>query len=445
MTVAVRFAPSPTGRLHVGNVRVALANRLFASRRGGTFLLRLDDTDAARSTEAYARGIEEDLRWLGIGWDRLARQGDRLSRYAEAADRLRAAGRLYPCHETDEELDTARRLQQASGRPPRYDRAALRLTSDDRARLEAEGRRPYWRFLLGPGTIAWDDMVQGPKSFDAADLSDPVVLRADGQPLYLFSSVVDDIDHAITHVVRGEDHVSNTAVQIDLFRALGAEPPAFAHLPLVTDLQGKGLSKRDESISLAALRADGIEPRAVVALMAALGTADAPDPAADMDALARRLDLTAVSRSPPKFDPADLARLSAQVVRAMPFAEAAPRLRALGLDGADERFWLAVRGNLDRLADVAAWWRVAAGPVEPVRDDPEFLAAAAALLPPEPWDDGTWAAWTDAVKAATGRAGRRLFLPLRLAITGLEKGPDLGAFLPSVGRERTLRRLTGGD
>jgi glutamyl-tRNA synthetase len=445
MTVAVRFAPSPTGRLHVGNVRVALANRLFASRHGGTFLLRLDDTDAARSTEAYARGIEDDLRWLGLGWDRFARQSDRLPRYAEAAERLRAAGRLYPCYETDEELETAKRLQQASGRPPRYDRAALRLTADDRARLEAEGRRPHWRFLLGSGTIAWDDMVQGPKSFDAADLSDPVALRADGQPLYLFSSVVDDIDHAVTHVIRGEDHVTNTAVQIDLFRALGAEPPAFAHLPLVTDLQGKGLSKRDESISLAALRADGIEPRAVVAMMAALGTSAAPDLGADMDELARRFDLGSVSRSPPKFDPAELARLSAQAVRAMPFDEAAPRLRALGLDGADERFWLAVRGNLDRVADAAGWWRIAAEPIGPVREDPELLAAAAALLPPEPWDGDTWRAWTDAVKAATGRSGKRLFLPLRLALTGRPTGPDLGAFLPCIGRWRTLQRLGAGD
>lgn len=445
MTVAVRFAPSPTGRLHVGNVRVALANRLFATRRGGTFLLRLDDTDAARSTAAFAAGIEEDLRWLGIGWDRLARQSDRLPRYAEAADRLRAAGRLYPCYETDDELETAKRLQQASGRPPRYDRAALRLGAADRARLEAEGRRPHWRFLLDPGTIAWDDLVQGPKSFDAADLSDSVALRADGQPLYLFSSVVDDIDHAVTHVIRGEDHVTNTAVQIALFRALGAEPPAFAHLPLVTDLQGRGLSKRDESISLAALRDEGIEPRAVVAMMAALGTSGAPDLGADMDELARRFDLAAVSRSPPKFDPADLARLSAQAVRAMPFDEAAPRLRALGLDGADERFWLAVRGNLDRVADAAAWWRIAAEPIRPVREDPELLAAAAALLPPEPWDGATWGAWTDAVKAATGRAGKRLFRPLRLALTGRETGPDLGAFLPCIGRRRTLQRLGAGD
>lgn len=441
MSPAVRFAPSPTGYLHVGNARIALVNWLFARKHGGSFLLRLDDTDTERSRPEYAAAIEEDLRWLGLTWDRFARESDRMERYADAFARLRASGRLYPAYETPEELDHARRRRLARGEPPRYDRAALRLSDAERARLEAEGRQPHWRFRLDDGDIAWDDLVRGPTRFSGATLSDPVLFRADRRPLYTLSSVVDDIDFGITHVIRGEDHVANTAVQLRIFAALGADPArlAFAHLPLLTDVAGGGLSKRHGSLSLRELRADGIEPMAVNSLLARLGTADPVEPFVALDDLVAGFDLGRFGRAPPKFDRAELERLNAAVLHALPFEAVRDRLPA----GFDAALWAAVRPNLSRLAEAADWLAVVRGPVAPVLDDPAFAAAAAALLPPEPWDEGTWAAWTDAVKARTGRKGRALFLPLRRALTGRDHGPELKALLPRIGRERALARLQG--
>jgi len=438
MSIRVRFAPSPTGLLHVGNIRTALVNWLFARHDGGRFLLRLDDTDRERSREEHARAIEEDLRWLGLDWDEFARQSDRLDRYAAAAEALRAGGRLYPCYETETELALKRRAQQAQGLPPRYDRAALALSAAERQSLEAGGRVPHWRLLLREEEVHWDDLVQGPKTFQGQHLSDPVLVRHDGQPLYTLSSVVDDIEFGITHVIRGEDHVSNTAVQVQLTQALGASVPHYAHLPLLIDAEGKGLSKRLGSLSLRDLRGQGLEPLALASYLAKLGTADAIALRGSLAELAAELDFARFNRAQPRFDEQELWQLNARRVHAMDFAEAAPRV-----PGLDAALWEAVRGNLARVAEAADWVAVRDGPLAPTIEDAGFCAEAAALLPEAPFDRGTWRRWTDALKAATGRKGRALFHPLRLALTARESGPEMAALLPLIGREKAASRLRG--
>ncbi|MGE0151379.1 MAG: glutamate--tRNA ligase [Reyranellaceae bacterium] len=440
--VRVRFAPSPTGRLHVGNIRVALANYLFARAGRGVFLLRLDDTDTARSTEEFARGIEEDLRWLGISWDEFARQSDRLARYDAVAGQLKRDGRLYPCYETPEELELKRKARLSQGRPPVYDRAALRLGAEDRARLEAEGRRPHWRFRLEERAVEFVDLVRGAQSVDETSQSDPVLIRADGSYLYTLTSVIDDIDLRISHVIRGEDHVTNTGTQIQIFEALGAKPPRFAHLPLLVDAAGAGLSKRLGSLSIADLREQGIEALALAALLARIGTSDAIEPVTSMAALIEGFDLAKVARASPRFSMEELLGLNARTLHHLDFAAVAPRLQAIA-PGAGEIFWLAVRGNLSTLADAEAWWRVVQGPLSPAIEDAAFGVQAAALLPPEPWTAASWKSWTAAVSAATGRKGRALFHPLRLALTGREHGPEMQNLLPLIGRARAAARLSG--
>ncbi|MDE2581945.1 MAG: glutamate--tRNA ligase [Rhodospirillales bacterium] len=436
----VRFAPSPTGYLHVGNARIALANFLFARRHGGRFLLRLDDTDAARGRPEYAEAITHDLRWLGLAWDDSFRQSARLDRYAAAAERLKQSGRLYPCFESEDELRAKREQRVRQGRPPVYDRAMLRLTAAQRAAAEANGKRPYWRFLLSGGTEGWDDLVLGRRQVKLPSVSDPVLIRADGSPLYTFTSVVDDIETGITHVIRGEDHVTNTAIQRDIFAALGADAAAigFAHLPLLTDSDGGKLSKRLDSLSLRSLRADGMEAQAITAYLARLGTSADPEPL-ELPALAATFDLGGFSHAPARFDARQLLALNRRVLHAAPFAAVADRLPA----GAGEAFWHAVRGNLDLLNEARGWWEVAAGTVVPpvIEGEGGFLRAARDLLPAEPWDADTWRLWTDALKAATGRKGRALFLPLRLALTGEEHGPELRDLLPLIGRARAAQRL----
>ncbi|MFV3128391.1 glutamate--tRNA ligase [Niveispirillum sp. KHB5.9] len=449
MTVAVRFAPSPTGNLHIGNVRTAIVNWLFAKRHGGSFMFRLDDTDEERSTQAFADGIAEDLTWLGLTWDRYARESDRYARYGEAAEALKKAGRLYPCYETPEELGLKRKAMLAQHRPPIYDRTALRLTDADRARLEGEGRRPHWRFKLDHADITWDDLVQGHKHFRGADLSDPVLIREDARPLYTLTSVVDDLDFAITHIVRGEDHVTNTAVQVQLFQALmGIEGqgavPTFAHLPLIAGSEGEGLSKRLGSLSVRSLRTEeGVEPLALSAYLARLGTSDAIAAAGSLDELAQGFDFGKFGRGTPKFDADELMRLNAQVLHAAPFAAVVDRFAALDMAGADEAFWLAVRPNLSRLSDAKEWWAVTHAAVTPLVDDAGFLAKAAELLPEGAWNETTWGIWTKAVGAATGAKGKALFLPLRRALTAHDHGPELKTLLPLIGRERALARLSG--
>ncbi|TCT11745.1 glutamyl-tRNA synthetase [Tepidamorphus gemmatus] len=444
MHPTVRFAPSPTGYLHIGNARTALINRLFALQHGGRFILRLDDTDTARSRAAFAEAIVEDLGWLGIAPDLTVRQSDRAALYEAAAARLKRDGRLYPCWETAEELDRKRRRQRARGLPPVYDRAALKLTDAARAALEAEGRRPHWRFLLEDRAVVWDDLCRGPQHHPAAALSDPVLIREDGTCLYTFTSVVDDADLGITHVIRGEDHVTNTAVQIQIFEALGHAPPAFAHHNLLVAAGGEELSKRKGTLSLRALREAGYEPMAVASLAVLIGSAEALEAVASLEELAGRLDLARLSRAPSRFDIGDLAALNRKLVAAMAYEDVAERLSSLGVGGG-AAFWQAVRGNLDVVADAVGWWNRIVGPVAPViaPDDRPLLAEAARLLPDEPWDETTFGTWVAAVKAATGKSGRALFAPLRQALTGLDHGPELKLLLPLIGREEAIRRLGG--
>ena len=439
MTLKVRFAPSPTGLLHVGNARQALINWLFARAKGGRYLLRIDDTDTERSTPEFAQAIEDDLRWLGLDWDEKAVQSERLDRYEAAAERLKAAGRLYACYETPEELGLKRKVALSAGRPPIYDRAALALTEAEKAAFAAEGRQPHWRFKLEPGEIAWLDVVRGPVSFQAENLSDPVLIREDGRPLYTLTSVVDDIELEVTHVLRGEDHVANTAVQVQLFRALEGDVPSFGHLSLIAGAGGESLSKRLGSLSLASLREGGLEAMTLNGYLARLGTPDPVEPFTDLAALAEGFDLSRFGRATPKFDPAELEHLNARLLHVTPYEAVAARLP----EGFDAGLWQAVRPNLTRLAEAAVWQNICRGPVIPQIEEADFARQAAELLPPEPWDETTWGAWTGAVKAATGRKGKALFLPLRLALTGLDHGPELKTLLPLIGHERAEARLAG--
>jgi glutamyl-tRNA synthetase len=442
----VRFAPSPTGRIHIGNARVALINFLYAFGHHGRFILRFDDTDFARSTEEFAAAIEVDLAWLGITPDAVFRQSQRVALYDQAAAKLRADGRLYPCYETPEELEKRRKLQQARGLPPVYDRAALRLADAERARFEAEGRRPHWRFKLEPGVVEWGDLIRGPVHIDCAALSDPVLIREDGSFLYTLPSVADDIDMSISHVIRGEDHVTNTAVQLQLFAALApqAAPPAFAHHNLLIGATGEGLSKRTGSLSIGSLREAGYEPMAVAALATLTGSSDNVHAVRSLPELAKRFDLSHISRNPARFDPADLDTLTHRTLAIYEFDDVRERLAALDIVGHKaEPLWRAARGNLRRFEDILDWWRVVEGEIAPYREEPDFLVEAAKLLPAEPWDEATWAAWTADIKTATGRKGKALFHPLRLALTGAESGPELAALLPLIGRAKASARLLG--
>lgn len=441
MSVKVRFAPSPTGKLHVGNVRTALVNWLFAKGQGGQFVLRIDDTDLARSTPEFEQGIEDDLAWLGLVWDERYNQSKRFDRYEEAAARLKASGRLYACYETGEELDRRRKVQLARGLPPVYDRAALALTDADRAALEAEGRRPHWRFKLDGKRVAWEDLSRGHAEVDTASMSDPVLIREDGLFLYTLPSVVDDIDMAITHVIRGEDHVTNTGAQIEIFEALGAPVPGFAHMPLLVGADGQALSKRLGSLSIAEMREQGYEPIAITSHLGRIGTSDPLEVAASVEALGQSFAFTKMGRSPARYDTADLDRLNAQALHAMDYATARPRLADKSVD-LGEAFWLGVRANLEKFDDVIDMARIVQGPVTPVIEDAAFARAALDVLP-ETLGPDAWSVWTSAVKEATGAKGKALFMPLRLILTGQAHGPDMATIVPLIGRERIARRLAG--
>lgn len=441
-TVKVRFAPSPTGRLHIGNIRPAVFNWLFARREGGIFLLRFDDTDLERSKEEFVAGIRDDLTWLGLVWDEEFRQSGRFAFYKETAERLKKAGRLYTCYETAEELERRRKRQMARGHPPVYGRAALKLTAEEKKDLEAQGRKPHWRFLLEHRPTSWEDLIRGPQEIDAASISDPVLIREDGTPLYTFTSVADDADTGITHIIRGEDHVTNTAVQIQIFEALGAAVPAFAHHNLLTGAHGEALSKRLGSLSIAGMREAGLEPLAVITHASLIGTSEALQPQPGLGAITKLFDFSKISRASAKFDFEELRTLNAKLLHGVPYASVAERLRVRKIGGG-EPFWLAVRANLEVFDDVGRWWAVVHGKSEPVIEDATFTDTALALLPPEPWDSATWQKWTEAVKQATGAKGRALYRPLRLALTGLDHGPELKELLPLLGYKKAAARLAG--
>ena len=439
MTVKVRFAPSPTGKLHVGNVRAALWNWLFARKSGGTFVLRIDDTDRERSTKEYEDGIRADLKWLGLDWDETMRQSERFADYDAAAEKLRKAGLLYPCYESAEELDRKRKIQRARGLPPVYDRAALKLTADEIAAYEAEGRKPHWRFKLSQAPVQWRDLIRGETTVDTASVSDPVLIRADGVYLYTLPSCVDDIDLQITHVMRGEDHVTNTGVQIEIIKALGGEAPQFAHHSLLIGADGQGLSKRLGALSIEAMRIDGLEAAAITSLLAKLGTADPVLPQPDLSALAETFDFDRLGRAPARFDMAELEALNAKLLHETAYDSVSSRLQKLGVT---PPLWEAVKGNITRLADAAEWVSVIDGEVEPVIDNQDFANEAAALVP-DSLDADSWSQLTSALKEKTGAKGKALFMPLRLALTGRERGPEMAALLPLIGSEKARARLRG--
>jgi glutamyl-tRNA synthetase len=439
MSVVTRFAPAPTGRLHVGNIRTALHNWLWARKTGGRFVLRLDDTDRERSSEAHAEGIREDLAWLGLVADEEHCQSERFGRYEAAFERLRAAGRVYPAYESAQELDLKRKVQLSRGKPPVYDRAALTLDEAERARLEAEGRRPHWRFRLDhEAPIEWDDLIRGRQHFEPGLLSDPVVRREDGSWLYMLPSVVDDIDMGVSHVVRGEDHVTNTGLQLKMFEALGAEPPAFAHEALLVGSEGK-LSKRLGALGIPAMRESGIEPQALVAKLARIGTSLPVEPLAEPGPLIDSFDFATFGRAPARFDMDELAALNARIVHQLPYDSVRERLPP-GMAAAD---WEAIRPNLRSVADAADWWTILHGHVERTADpaDCAFLAAAAEAASALDWSRPPWPQLVARLKESTGRSGKALFLPLRRALTGRDSGPEMAALLPLIGREEAIARL----
>ena len=428
-----RFAPSPTGYIHVGNLRTALMNYLIARKSGGQFILRLDDTDQERSKQEYADGIKEDLAWLGLHWDRVEKQSLRMDRYGEAADQLRAVGRFYECFETPVELDLKRKKQLNMHKPPVYDRSSLRLTEAERAQMRAEGRAGYWRFQLDQERIEWNDGVLGPISIDAASVSDPVLIRADGQILYTFASSVDDIDMGVTFIVRGADHVTNTATQIQIMQALGGTPPDFAHHSLLTGPQGEELSKRLGVLALRDLRARGVEPMALLSLMARLGSSKPVELAGSMQDLIDGFDIGTFGAAPTKFNDEDLFPLTRAHVQSLPLPAVADRIAALGVPADKaELFWSVAKGNITVLSDLEGWWHLFRDGATPLVDaeDVDFVRQALTLLPARPWTHETWAQWTEAAKAATGRKGKGLYRPLRRALTGLDAGPEMADVMP---------------
>ncbi|ETX15211.1 glutamyl-tRNA synthetase [Roseivivax halodurans JCM 10272] len=440
-----RFAPSPTGHIHVGNLRTALFNFLIARKAGGTFILRIDDTDPERSKEEYVDGIKRDLDWLGLGWDKIERQSERLDRYHAAADELRDKGRFYEAFETPGELDLKRKKQLNMGRPPVYDRAALSLTDEDKARLREERGDGVWRFKLAQERIEWEDGILGPLSIDAASVSDPVLIRGDGQVLYTLASVVDDTDMGVTHVVRGSDHVTNTATQIQIMAALGHGHPSFAHHSLLTGPGGEGLSKRLGSLALKDLRENGVEPAALLSLMARLGSSQPVELRASLDEIADGFDPAQFGSAPTKFDVNDLYPLTARYLHALPYEAVEGEIRALGVpDDKAPLFWQVARDNITTRNDLGPWWQMFSEGAEPKIDDEDraFVAEAMTLLPEPPYTADTWSEWTSAVKEQTGRKGKGLFMPLRRAVTGMDRGPEMADVMPlmQVVRAKDLAR-----
>ena len=440
--IKVRFAPSPTGRLHVGNLRTALVNYLFARKMGGQFMLRIDDTDTERSTAAFEADIRADLEWMNMGWDCEDKQSLRLARYDEALSLLVESGRAYACYETQEELSLKRKAQLSAGRPPVYDRASLKLSKAEKEKFETDGRRPHWRFLLNDTEVAWYDLVRGGVSYHMSSVSDPVLMRDDGRVIYTLASVVDDVDHGITHILRGEDHVTNSAAQIQLFEALGAKAPTMGHVALIAGADGEGLSKRLGSLSIGGLRMKGIEPIAIASLLSRIGTADPVEAQANMTSIVEGFNVSRFGRSTAKFDLAELRKINGQIIQGMPFDAVKDQLAASGVGGG-ALFWETVRGNITAVGEAKIWWDICTCEILPIIESKEVTKAAAVLLPQGPVDASIWKIWTTAIATETGIKGRGLFMPLRLALTGRDYGPELASLLAIMGRDRILARLNG--
>ena len=440
MTTTTRFAPSPTGLLHLGNIRTALINWLYARTNNGKFILRIDDTDLERSKDEYASKIKYDLEWLGIDFDETFNQSSRFEVYKARFNTLVEQGRVYPCYETPEELERKRKLQMASGGKPVYDRSALSLTDQQKKEFESEGRKPHWRFLMNSERVQWDDILKGQVDIDLLSLSDPVVYREDGVPLYTFSSVVDDIDFNITNVIRGDDHTSNTAVQIELINAMDTNKIVFAHHALLTASSGDKLSKRDNVISIESFREKNIDPLAILSLLATIGTSNSIELKSSISQIIEEFRIKTISTSPGKIEIDLLNALNKKIVQKYQFDEIRDRLAKVD-KRIDEKFWNTVKGNLETVEDIQNWTDIVFNNelIEP--KDKEFIKITLDTMPADPWSDETWDEWTGKVKELTGRKGKELFLPLREAFTGLSHGPEMKKLIQLLGREKILERV----
>jgi glutamyl-tRNA synthetase len=441
MSVICRFAPSPTGRLHVGNVRTALMNWLFVREKRGKFILRIDDTDTSRSTDAYESGIKDDLNWLGLDWDHTFNQSDRFQTYISIAEKLKKNGLLYACYETSEELDRQRKLQRVQGKPPVYNRSGLELTSHQKTAYEDEGRRPHWRFRLSGAIVTWNDMVRGNQSVDTSSLSDPVLIREDGTFLYTLPSVVDDIDKNITHVIRGEDHVTNSGAQIEVFKALSKHIPTFAHTPLLVGKDGKGLSKRLGSLSMEELKSQGFEPLAICSLLGKIGTSDSIEPRASMNILTSEFSFSKIGRAPARFDEAELELLNGKLLNELSYKDVSTKLSDIGII-ASKDFWELIRSNILKMNDAILWNEIIFKDIQGQinEEDKDFCFGAAEMLPSS-ITYNTWSEWTNALKIKYNRKGRNLFMPLRKALTGLDKGPEMAKLIVLLGSDKARERL----
>ena len=439
----VRFAPSPTGHLHVGNLRTALVNFLYAKKAGGHFMLRIDDTDKQRSSLKFEESIRDDLKWLGIKWESEDRQSERLDIYNKALERLIQNGRAYPCYETQEELGLKRKALLMSGKPPIYDRAALRLTEAQKKAYKEQNIMPHYRFLLNNEEVKWVDLVKGESSIHMSSLSDPVLLRADGRVIYTLASVVDDIDHGITTILRGEDHVTNSAAQIQLFQALGVNPPDLGHMALLAGAEGEGLSKRLGSLSIGQLREEGFEPLAIAALLARIGTSDPIEAFSTFDEIIEQFSIDKFSRSTAKFDPVELSLINAKTLQLLTFKELSDRFRLEGVPKIDEAFWEAIKGNIFYFSDIKFWWQLCHSEIKPIIEDPELCQLAIESMPEGELTAETWNSWVALVSEKSGKKGKSLFHPLRLALTGKTQGPEVKNLLKYMGRERVRKRLSG--
>lgn len=437
MSVKTRFAPSPTGYIHVGNVRTALVNWLFTRKVGGEFILRIDDTDLERSRPEYEAAIKEDMAWLGLNWDSTFNESARFARYDEAIEKLKSAGRLYPCYESAEELDVQRKMLASRGLPPIYNRAALKLTDEQKTAFAAAGKKPHWRFLLNDNEIVWNDLIRGETRFKATNMSDPVLIREDGVPLYTLASVVDDGDYNITHVIRGEDHVSNTAVQVQIYEAMGFKVPEFAHMALLKTKDGE-LSKRLGGNDIRGMREAGILPMAINSLLGRIGTSDSVEAFTSLQSLVDSFDFSKFSRSPANYDVAELEKLNEKLVHSLPFSAVSAQIPF-----ADEAFWHSIRANIKTVSEAKLWWDIIQGTIADGlnAEERDFIRSTENLLPQAPWDESTWDTWLTAIKPTTPRKGKDLFMPLRKALTGMEHGPELKKILPLIGRDKVLARL----
>ena len=437
----VRFAPSPTGYLHIGNFRTALINFLFAKNKNGHFMLRIDDTDDERSLKKYEDAIKEDLSWVGINWDSLEKQSSRLSYYDQALQKLLDKKRAYPCFETAEELSLKRKKQLSSGKPPIYDRSALNLSDSDIADLKAKGRSPHYRFLLDHKDVNWNDLVKGTSQYNMSNLSDPVIIREDGRVIYTLASVVDDIDFEVTDILRGEDHMTNSAAQIQLFEALESSPPNLGHLSLLTDISGAGLSKRLGSISLRDLKGEGFQPMAISSLLSKVGSSDAIEIFRDINQIISDFDISKFGKSKPKFDKNELRGLNSKLFKVLDFSDISNQLKKFNFKISSD-FWELVKGNIENLEELELWWNIIYGNIEPKYNDENFLNTALETLPEGNFDKNTWTNWTSILMEETGRKGKELYNPLRMCLTGQNKGPEMATLVFLMGRGKVLERLT---